>query len=187
MENNANNAAAMQTEPQTGGAPATQATEPEKMYTQADMDAAIERRLARERKNAPPKEEWEAFRAWKDSQQSEQERQQKLMDERNGFERRVAELEAEIEDARRERFLLQRGIPVDDVDYYAYKIGKLTTDTVPFEKAAEQVLQRREDEPRAKPQPYGVRASFGPPAGASGQTESLSERINRQIRKPKGG
>ena len=41
-------------------------TEPKDVvYTQADMDSAIEKRLARERRKMPSKEEMAEFKAWK--------------------------------------------------------------------------------------------------------------------------
>jgi hypothetical protein len=52
-----------------------QATE-EKAFTQADVDDIIKKRLERERKNAPSKEELEQFRAWKSSQNENQDKQQ---------------------------------------------------------------------------------------------------------------
>ena len=49
------------------------------------------------------------------------------------------------------KFLLDKGVPTGDVDYYAFKIGKLVTDTTDFEKAAEQFLKEHAPQEPAKP------------------------------------
>lgn len=53
----------------------TTATEQEKTFTQAELDRAIQDRLAHERKKFPSEDELNAYRTWKDGQQTEQERQ----------------------------------------------------------------------------------------------------------------
>ncbi len=175
---------AQQTPPTVGGSgePTAASAEPEKKYTQTDMDAAIERRLARERKGMPSQEELAAFRTWKDSQQTEQQRQQRILDERNGFEQRVTELETQLAQAQNERMLLSRGVPAEDVDYYAYKIGKMVSDSVTFEQAADSFLRERPAPARTPAPQQGVRASFSAPMGGNPVGESLAERINRQLR-----
>ena len=40
------------------------ATEQEKTFTQADVDALVQRRLERERKKYPSEDELSAFRSW---------------------------------------------------------------------------------------------------------------------------
>ena len=51
--------------------------EPEKTFTQADVDKMIAARLERERKKYPSEDEMTAYRSWKESQQTEQEKQAK--------------------------------------------------------------------------------------------------------------
>ena len=46
-----------------------------KTFTQAELDAAIEARLARERKNSPDKDELKAFKAWRETQKTAEEKQ----------------------------------------------------------------------------------------------------------------
>lgn len=164
------------------GTPGAAGAEPEKKYTQAELDAAIGQRLARERRGMPSQEELSAFRAWKESQQTEQERQQTLLNERNSFEQRASQLESELEQARRERTLIARGVPSDDVDYYAYKIGKLVSETTTFEQAAENFMREHPPVQAGAEPVQKMRASFGAPMGQPPQGESLSERINRQLR-----
>ena len=67
-------------EPNTNQNP-NQATPPEpssaKTFTQEEVDAMIGKRLAKAMKGIPSEEEITAYRTWKDSQQTEQERQAK--------------------------------------------------------------------------------------------------------------
>ena len=49
-------------------------TEAIKTFTQEDIDKAVNRVVARERKNQIPKEELEAFKQWKESQKTEEEK-----------------------------------------------------------------------------------------------------------------
>ena len=51
------------------------AHEQEKTFTQADVDKMIQTRLDRERRKYPSDDELTAYRTWKESQQTEQERQ----------------------------------------------------------------------------------------------------------------
>lgn len=148
-------------------------TEQEKLFTQADLDTA----LAKERAKAPSKEEMDSFRAWKESQQTEQERQKRVLEERDSARQRVNDLETELEQARRERLLLAKGISEDDLDYYAFKIGKMVTDVLPFEKAAEKFLKEH-----MKTGTKAVVSFGGQMPGNAPHTETINERINRQLR-----
>ena len=47
---------------------------PEKTFTQADVDSAVGKAIARIKKGIPNEEELSAFRTWKESQKTEQER-----------------------------------------------------------------------------------------------------------------
>lgn len=114
---------------------------PEKTFTQAEVDSAVGKAIARIKKGIPAEEELTAFRAWKESQQTEKERWDTLTRERDESKTALAAAQTELEQYRREKFLLGKGVPAEDVDYYAFKIGKLVTDTTDFEKAAEQFLK----------------------------------------------
>lgn len=118
---------------------------PEKTFTQAEMEAIIGRRIAKTMKGMPSEEELSAFRAWKDSQQTEKERWDHMTKERDDARAALAAAQAELTQHQREKFLLDKGISPGDVDYYAFKIGKLVTDDLPFEKAAESFLKERQE------------------------------------------
>lgn len=128
-------------EPNVQATEPTSAQEPEKTFTQADVDALIQKRLDRERKKYPSEEELTAFRTWKESQQTEQEKWNTLTGERDTARSQLAAAQAELEQMKREKYLTGKGVPAEDLDYYAFKIGKLVTDTKTFEQAAEEFLK----------------------------------------------
>ena len=158
------------------------AQEPEKTFTQADMDAAIQKRLDRERKKYPSEEELNAFRTWKESQQTEKERWDNLTKERDTARTELTAVQSELEQYRQEKFLLSKGVPAGDVDYYAFKIGKLVTDTTDFETAAEAYL--KEHAPKEQdPAPGRMRVQLGAPLGGGNPPPmSINEIINNKLR-----
>lgn len=164
-------------------APAPEPTpEPEKIFTQADLDAIVGKRIAAAMKGVPGKDELKAFHAWKESQQTEQERWNTLTQERDTARTELTAAQAELEQYKREKFLLGKGVSAEDVDYYAYKIGKLVTDTSDFETAAEAYI--KEHAPQKPEAPAGrMRVEFGAPLGGGNPPPmSLNERINNKLR-----
>ena len=90
------------------------------------------------------------------------------------------ELEAARRDAeqlRRERFLLLKGVPEDDLDYFVFKIDKLVNDETDFETAATAFLKQREKKP-----PAGIFRSGAKMTGGAPRAASASETLNRLIR-----
>lgn len=175
-EPNSNTKAAEATAPAT--APETT---PEKTFTQAEVDSILGKRLAKAMKGMPGDEELTAFRAWKESQQTEKERWDTLTRERDEGKTALAAAQSELEQLKREKFLLGKGVPADDVDYYAFKIGKLVSETVDFEKAAEQFLKEHMPQEPAKPA-GGVRVDFGAPLGGGKSSMTMSDYINNKLR-----
>ena len=119
--------------------PSTEPTagQPERTFTQAEVDTIVQNRLERERKNLPSKDELTAFRNWRASQQTEEERVNGIIKERDGNAAALREANAKVEQFERERLLLSKGVPMEDVEYYAFKIGKLVTETQDFAKSVE--------------------------------------------------
>ena len=151
---------------------------PEKTFTQAEMEAIIGKRIAKTMKGLPSEEELSAFRAWKDSQQTVKERWDNLSKERDESNAALAAAQAELAQARQEKYLLEKGVSLEDVDYYAFKIRKQATDELPFEKAAEAFL--KEHSPRGK---AGIQVDFGAPLGGGDAPKlGLNERINQKLR-----
>lgn len=157
-------------------APATEPETPlEKTFTQAELDSIVGKRLAKAMKGMPGEEELTAFRAWKESQQTEKERWDTLTTERDTARTELTSAKAKIEQYEREKFLLCKGVPIEDVDYYAFKIGKLVTDTTDFEKAAEQYLK---DSPPAGT----IQVDLSAPLSGGRPAQTVNETMNSLIR-----
>ena len=127
-------------EPTAAGAQ-TPAQEQDKTFSQAEVDRIITDRLTRERKKYPTDEELNGYRQWVKDHETIDDRLNKLVRERDGLAADVQRLTSEVENGRRSQLLLSRGASADDVEFHAYKIGKLVTDDLPFEQAAEQYIQ----------------------------------------------
>ena len=163
-------------------APATAPeTAPEKTFTQAEVDSIVGKRITKAMKGMPGEEELTAFRAWKESQQTEREKQEHRDKELSESKTALSAAQSELEQLKRERFLLDKGVPAEDVDYYAFKIGKLVSDTVDFEKAAEQFLKEHTPQEPEKPA-GGVRVDFGAPLGGGKSSMTMSDYINMKLR-----
>lgn len=148
---------------QTGTEPGA---EPEKTFTQEEVDALIARRVAREKKGMPTAEELEQFRSWQKTQQTETEKLNTAVKERD-------EANKAFENAQKENCLLRMGVPADDVDYYVFKIGKLVTDKKDFESAARDFF--KDKKPRNT-----VIAEMG--AEGAGKSKSVNDAMNDIIR-----
>ena len=105
----------------TTGQETEKQTEQEKRFTQPEVDALIKKRLERERSKQPPKEEMEAYKEWKKSQQTEQE---KLAEERKEFE----SIKAENARLKNEKEVLRSGIDSKYTDYVTFEVGKMEGD-----------------------------------------------------------
>ena len=69
----------------------------EKTFTQAELDTIVARRLAKAQKGMPSDEELSAFRAWKDSQQTEQQKFDAMKTERDSAKTELLAAQAKIE------------------------------------------------------------------------------------------
>ncbi len=143
------------------------AAQPERTFTQSEVDALIAKRLDRERKKYPAEEELAAFRDWRENQTEQRNLLETLTKERD-------QAKSELERLRRENFLLGKGVAAEDADYYAYKIGKLATDGVDFEQAAEKFLAERQEARR-------YRVETGAYLGG-GRTASANDAMNELLR-----
>lgn len=121
----------------------TTAIEQEKTFTQADVDALIQKRLERERKKFPNDEEMTAYRAWKDSQQTEQERWNKLQGERDTLSGKLTAAEGERDNLKRELYVLKKGLSGEEAEFIAFKAGKMVDDNTTFEQAVDALTAER--------------------------------------------
>lgn len=118
-------------------------TAEEKKFSQAEVDDLISKRLARERKKYPTDEELADWRNWKETRQQGEEASAKAARGLNDYKTKYDHAIRELEQARNEMYLLAKGVPGEDVDYYAYKISKLTNEETTFEQAAQKYLEEK--------------------------------------------
>ena len=157
--------------------PAAPEQQQEKTFTQAELDAIVGRRVAKATKDMPTAEELAAFRAWKDSQQTEQQRMNTITQERDTARNDLAAANARLKQYERERYMIGQGVPAEDADYYVFKAAKLVSDTKTFEQAAAEVISAR------KPQTQNtVRVDFGGPLSGNSPKNTANDTMNALIR-----
>lgn len=156
---------------QSAGTPT--ATEQEKTFTQTELDAAIKNRLDRERKKYPSEDELSAYRAWKDGQQTEQERQVKRDKELADSKSALTAAQNELEQLKREKYVLSKGLTGDDAEFIVFKASKLVDDKTTFEQAVDQLTEHRSRATFDWMAQVGTGSSIG---------MTLNERINSELR-----
>lgn len=165
------------------GAPETPPEGGGTTFTQAEVDTIVSREKAKAeakaKKGMPSAEELTAFNTWKASQQTEQQKWEELNRQKDEAVNALTDAQKELEQYRREAYLLSQGINKDDVDYYAYKIGKMVNDNITFEQAAARFLA--EHKPTST-SPTGVRMATGPQGSTGAVKMSLNDIINAKLR-----
>jgi len=99
----------------------TEQQQEEKTFTQAELDKQIGERLKRERSKMPHKEDLEAFKEWKKSQQTEQE---KIAEER----KQADKIRTELQQLKNERAVLKSGVNSDYADFISFKVSQMEGD-----------------------------------------------------------
>lgn len=144
----------------------------EKTFTQADVDKLIQTRLERERKKYPSEEEITAYRTWKDSQQTEQERQAKQAKDLADSKAALTASQAEVEQLRRDKYVLSKGLTGEDAEFIAFKAMKMINDKTTFEQAVDELTANRK------------KATFDwtAPAGGGTKENTANQQMNALIR-----
>lgn len=148
------------------------ALEQEKTFTQADVDKLIQSRLERERKKYPSEEEITAYRKWKDSQQTEQERQAKRDKDLADSQSALTAAQAEIEQMKRDKYVLAKGLTGDDAEFIAFKAIKMVDDKTTFEQAVDRLTENRQK----------VKFDWAAPAGGGEKPNATNAAMNSLIR-----
>lgn len=148
------------------------ALEQEKTFTQADVDKMIQTRLDRERKKYPSEEEITAYRTWKDSQQTEQERQAKRDKDLADSKSALTAAQAEIEQMKRDKYVLAKGLTGDDAEFIAFKALKMVDDKTTFEQAVDRLTENRQK----------VKFDWAAPAGGGERPNATNAAMNSLIR-----
>lgn len=131
--NNTSAAAAAEQEPTQGQA--------EKTFTQAEVNELISREKARAvakaTKGVPTSEEIGEYRAWKQTQEAERTAVDTLQRERDGYRDKLAAAEAELEQLRREKYVLSKGFKGEEAEFVVFKAAKSVSKDVSFEQAVD--------------------------------------------------
>lgn len=145
---------------------------PAKTFTQEEVDAMIGKRLAKAMKGIPSEEEITAYRTWKDSQQTEQERQAKRDKELADSKSALTAAQAEIEQMKRDKYVLSKGLTGDDAEFIAFKAMKMVDDKTTFEQAVDKLTENRQK----------VKFDWTAPAGGGEKKDNINAAMNNLIR-----
>ena len=148
------------------------ALEQGKTFTQADVDRLIQSRLERERKKYPSEEEITAYRTWKDGQQTEQERQAKRDKELADSKSALSAAQSELEQVKRDKYVLSKGLTGDDAEFIAFKALKMMDDKTTFEQAVDKLTENRQK----------VKFDWTAPAGGGDKPNATNAAMNSLIR-----
>lgn len=152
--------------------PGITTAEPEKTFTQADVDNIIQARLERERKKYPSEEEITAYRTWKDNQQTEQERQAKRDKELADSKSALSAAQSELEQVKRDKYVLSKGLTGDDAEFIAFKALRMVDDKTTFEQAVDKLTENRQK----------VKFDWTAPAGGGDKPNANNAAMNSLIR-----
>lgn len=140
----------------------------ERTFTQAEVNALIQSRLDRERKKYPSDDELTAYNTWKNSQKTEQTAQAALAESQAA----LAAAQSEVEQLKRDKYVLSKGLTGDEAEFIAFKAAKLVTEQTTFEQAVDSLTSEK-----AK-----TTFDWTAPVGDSGQGTSTSSIMNALIR-----
>ena len=111
----------------------------EKTFTQKELDDIVKQRLDRVKKDMPSKDELKAFREWKDSQKTAEQKAAEQLAEvaaaRDTAEREKSRLEIKVS-------CLAKGVPADAADDVIALAERFIDDDTTIEKAVEKVLEK---------------------------------------------
>ena len=111
----------------------------EKTFTQKELDEIVKQRLDRAKKDMPSKDELKAFREWKDSQKTAEQKAAEQLAEvaaaRDTAEREKSRLEIKVS-------CLAKGVPADVADDVIALAERFIDDDTTIEKAVEKVLEK---------------------------------------------
>lgn len=145
---------------------------PAKTFTQEEVDAMIGKRLAKAMKGIPSEEEITAYRTWKDVQQTEQERQEKRDKELAESKSALTAAQAEIEQMKRDKYVLSKGLTGDDAEFIAFKALKMVDSKTTFEQAVDKLTENRQK----------VTFDWTAPAGGGEKKSETNAAMNSLIR-----
>lgn len=145
---------------------------PAKTFTQEEVDAMIGKRLAKAMKGIPSEEEITAYRTWKDSQQTEQERQAKREKEFADNKSALTAAQAEVQQLKREKYVLSKGLTGEEAEFISFKAERMVDDKTTFEQAVDKLTENRQK----------VTFDWTAPAGGGEKKSETNAAMNSLIR-----
>ena len=145
---------------------------PAKTFTQEEVDAMIGKRLAKAMKGMPSDNELTAYRTWKDSQQTEQERQAKREKEFADNKSALTAAQAEVQQLKREKYVLSKGLTGEEAEFISFKAEKIMDDKTTFEQAVDKLTENRQK----------VKFDWTAPAGGGSEKNNVNAAMNSLIR-----
>ena len=145
---------------------------PAKTFTQEEVDAMIGKRLAKAMKGMPSDDELTAYRTWKDSQQTEQERQAKREKEFADNKSALTAAQAEVQQLKREKYVLSKGLTGEEAEFISFKAEKMVDDKTTFEQAVDKLTENRQK----------VKFDWTAPAGGGSEKNNVNAAMNSLIR-----
>lgn len=142
--------------------------EEEKTFTQADVDKLIKERLAREKKGQPSKEELKAFKTWKETQKTNEEKNAEKI---TAAETKVKEAEARATALEAKVSALSKGVKADSVDDVVTLAKAMVDDDTPIDKAIDKVLKKYPSFKGEQQQGKGFKVGSGGGKGESKDTD----------------
>ena len=110
-----------------------------KTFTQEQIDKIVKERVARVKKDQPPKEEFEAFKQWQESQKTEEEKKNEALT--NAEKARVAAEERALL-AETKVTCLSKGVASTSVDDVVILAKAMLNDDLTMEQAIDKVLEK---------------------------------------------
>lgn len=110
-----------------------------KTFTQEELDKIVKERVARVKKDQPPKEDLEAFKQWQESQKTEEEKKNEALT--NAEKARVAAEERALL-AETKVTCLSKGVASTSVDDVVILAKAMLNDDLTMEQAIDKVLEK---------------------------------------------
>lgn len=145
---------------------------PAKTFTQEEVDAMIGKRLAKAMKGMPSDDELTAYRTWKDSQQTERERQAKREKEFADNKSALTAAQAEVQQLKREKYVLSKGLTGEEAEFISFKAERMVDDKTTFEQAVDKLTENRQK----------VKFDWTAPAGGGSEKNNVNAAMNSLIR-----
>ncbi len=105
--------------------------------TQAELDEKIKAAKAQVKKKLPPKNEYDAYLAWKKEQQKDEQPNPEALE----MQRKYEETQAELERYKNREKVAAKGVNIKFLDFVTFEASKLVDDETDFDAALESYLK----------------------------------------------